>query len=88
MIPYKQLSLEDIFSDCQNKLENNKPAFLSLLEQHIDLDELVPVSFHHHFYAREGRRRKYSLYAFIWALIIQKIFSIPTDQLLLIFLHY
>ena len=66
MIPYKQLSLADIFSDCQEKFENDKPAFLSLLETHIDIDE----------------------HAFLWALIIQRIFSIPTDQLLLTFLAY
>ena len=26
MIPYKQLSLADIFQDCQNKFNNDKPA--------------------------------------------------------------
>ena len=41
MIPYKQLSLADIFSDCQEKFENDKPAFLSLLETHIDIDEFT-----------------------------------------------
>ena len=80
--------MEDIFQDCQDKFENDKPAFLSLLEQHIDLDELIPVSFRNHFYARVGRSRKYPLHAFLWALIIQRIFSIPTDQLLLTFLAY
>ena len=49
MIPYKQLSLADIYSDCQDKLENDKPAFLSLLENHIDLDEIIPISFRNHF---------------------------------------
>ena len=88
MIPYKQLSLEDIFQDCQDKFDNDKPAFLSLLEQHIDLDELIPLSFRNHFYASTGRTRKYPLCAFLWALIIQRIFSIPTDQLLLTFLAY
>jgi len=88
MIPHKQLSLGDIYSDCQNIFENDKPEFLSLLEQHIDLDAIIPVSFHQHFYNGVGRTREYPLYAFLWALIIQKIFSIPTDQLLLIFLHY
>lgn len=88
MIPHKQLSLADILSNCQNIFENDKPAFLSLLEQHINLDEIVSLSFHHHFYASTGRIRKYPLYAFLWALIIQKIFSIPTDRLLLTFLHY
>ena len=88
MIPYKQLSLNDIFQDCQNKFENDKPAFLSLLEQHINLDDMIPVSFYNHFYASTGRTRKYPLTAFLWALIIQRIFSIPTDELLLIFLAY
>jgi len=88
MIPYKQLSLTDIFQDCQNKLDNDKPAFLSLLETHIDIDEIIPISFRNHFYASTGRTRKYPLHAFLWALIIQRIFSIPTDQLLLTFLSY
>ena len=58
MIPYKQLSLADIFSDCHEKFENDKPAFLSLLETHIDIDELIPISFRNHFYASTGRTRK------------------------------
>lgn len=88
MISYKQLSLPDIFEDCQIKLENDKPAFLSLLEQLIDIDELIPVTFRNHFYASTGRTRKYPLQAFLWALIIQRIFSILTDRLLLTFLAY
>ena len=55
MIPYKQLSLADIFQDCQNKFNNDKPAFLSLLETHIDIDEFIPISFRNHFYASTGR---------------------------------
>ena len=88
MIPHKQLALADIFSDCQEIFENDKPAFLSLLENHIDIDEIIPISFRNHFYARAGRSRKYPLHAMLWALIIQRIFSIPTDQLLLTFLAY
>jgi len=88
MIPHKQLSLADIYSDCQNIFENDKPEFLSLLEKHIDLDEIVPVSFRNHFHSWTGRPREYPLDAFLWALIIQKIFTISTDQLLLVFLHY
>ncbi len=80
--------MADIFSDCHEKFENDKPAFLSLLETHIDIDELIPISFRNHFYASTGRTRKYPLQAFLWALIIQRIFSIPTDQLLLTFLAY
>ena len=53
MIPYKQLSLADIFQDCQNKFNNDKPAFLSLLETHIDIDEFIPISFRNHFYHQQ-----------------------------------
>ena len=88
MIPQNQLSLADIFSDCQDIYESDKPKFLSLLQQHIDLDEIVPASFRKHFYASIGRTRTYPLYGFLWALIIQRILSIPTDSLLLVFLLY
>ena len=88
MITYKQLTLAEIFKDCQNKFDNDKPAFLSLLETHIDLDEIITITFRNHFYASTGRTRKYSLNSLLWALIIQRIFSIPTDRLLLTFLTY
>ena len=32
MITHKQLSLADIFNDCQNKFDNDKYQFLALLE--------------------------------------------------------
>lgn len=88
MITHKQLTLADIFQDCREIYESDKPQFLSLLEKHIDLDEIVPISFRKHYYASIGRNRKYPLNAMLWALIIQRLFSIPTDSLLLIFLHY
>ena len=77
MIPYKQLSLANIFTDCQEKFENDKPAFLSLLETHIDIDEIIPISFRNHFYASTGRTRKYSLKSllkiFLLAILLVKI---------------
>ncbi|MGF7146333.1 hypothetical protein HNQ56_004800 [Anaerotaenia torta] len=88
MITYKQLSLEEIFSDCKEKFENDKYQFLSLLENNLDLDEFISFSFRNHFYAQTGRRRKYPLTAMLWALLLQRIFSIPTDTLLIIFLRY
>ena len=88
MITQKQLSLADIFEDCKEIYDSDKPQFLTLLENHIDLDEIVPVSFYNHYYASTGRNRTYPLNAMLWALIIQRLFSIPTDSLLLIFLHY
>lgn len=73
MIPQKQLSLADIFEDCKDFYESDKPHFLTLLENHIDLDEIIPTSFYKHYYASTGRNRKYPLNAMLWALIIQRL---------------
>ena len=88
MISQKQLSLADIFEDFKNIFESDKPQFLTLLENHIDLDGFILISFYNHYYAATSRNRKYSLTAMLWALIFQRLFSIPTDSLLLVFLHY
>ena len=42
MIPHKQLSLAEVFDDCQNIFDNNKYQFLQLLDESINLDEIVP----------------------------------------------
>ena len=88
MITHKQLSLADIFTDCQNKFDNDKYEFLSILDETINLDEIVPVSFISHFHAATGRPRKHLLYPMLRALLLQLIFSIPTTSLLIIFLKY
>ena len=88
MITYKQLSLADIFTDYQNKFDNDKYEFLSILEQTVDLDEIVPASFALHFHASTGRPRKHFLYTMLRALLLQLIFSTPTTSLLIVFLKY
>lgn len=88
MITYKQLSLSDIFSDCQNKFDNNKYEFLSILDETINLDEIVPTSFVCHFHAATGRPHKHLLYPMLKALLLLLIFSIPTTSLLIVFLKY
>ena len=65
MITHKQLTLAKIFDDCQNKFDNDKYQFLSLL------DEIVPVSFVSHFHASTGRPRKHQLYPMLKALLLQ-----------------
>ena len=88
MITHKQLTLADVFEDCQNKFDNDKYAFLQLLDETLDLDEIVPVSFVNHFYAATGRPRRHQLYPMLKALFLQLFFSIPTTSLLIIFLKF
>lgn len=84
---YHQIALSDIFLDCQSKLIDDSPSFFSLLSEYFDLDEFIPLEFHSAFYLSLGRNRVYSLHGFLTAFILQKIFSIPTDSLLLLFLN-
>ncbi|HCS73497.1 MAG TPA: ISNCY family transposase [Clostridiales bacterium] len=88
MIKSKQQSINDVYTDCLESFENDKPKFLSMLEEHLDINALIPLSFRMHFNKHIGRPREYLLSGFILALIIQRIFSITTDKLLILFLTY
>ena len=84
---YHQISLSETFSDCQNKLIDDSPSFFVILSEYFDLDDFIPPEFTSAFYLSIGRNRLYSLHGFLTAYILQKIFSIPTDSLLLLFLN-
>lgn len=85
-VKYHQISLKDSFSDCQDIFINDSPAFFQLLEAHMDLDDFIPPEFYHAFYQTLGRKRIFPLSGFLSALILQKIFSIPSDSLLILIL--
>lgn len=84
---YRQLSLKDTFSDCRDLFVDDAPSFFQLIDEHFDIQEFIPSVFRNAFYQRFGRKRDYPLEAFLSALILQKIFSIPSDSLLLLFLR-
>ena len=63
------------------------PEFFQILSTHFDLDEFIPYEFKSAFYLSIGRNRIYPLHGFLSAFILQKIFSIPTYALLLLFLN-
>ena len=83
---YRQISLKDTFSDCQDMFMDDTPSFFQLLDEHFDLNEFIPSVFFNAFYQHLGRKRTYPLTGFLSALILQKIISIPTDSLLILFL--
>lgn len=86
-IKYRQISLKDTFSDCQDMFMDDVPSFFQLLEEHFDINEFIPSVFSNAFYQHLGRKRTYPLTGFLSSLILQKIFSIPTDALLILFLN-
>ncbi len=77
MFRSKQLSLSDVYADCLDTFDNDKPGFLSMLEQNIDIDALIPLSFRQRFYAWTGRPREYPLTGFIWSLVIHAFSAYP-----------
>jgi hypothetical protein len=84
---YHQISLKDTFSDCQALFINDAPSFFRLLDMYVDLNQFIPQEFFNAFYQKLGRKRLYPLTGFLSALILQKILSIPTDSLLILFLN-
>ncbi len=83
---YSQLTLAENFNECQDIMESDTPTFFSLLEEHINLSEFIPVEFYCAFHLSLGRKRDYPLKGFLSALILQKVLTIPTDSLLIILL--
>ncbi len=86
MANYHQISLKETFSDCQDMFQEDTPSFFQLLNEHFVLSDFIPQNFRNAFYQTLGRSRLYSLEAFLSALILQKIFPIPSDSLLLLLL--
>ena len=85
-IKYHQITLKDTFSDCSDMFMDDVPSFFQLLEQHLDISLFIPQTFFNSFYHHLGRKRDFPLTGFLSALILQKIFSIPTDSLLILLL--
>ena len=81
-----QVMLSEAFECCQGMFLSNNFSFFSLLNEHIDLSDIIPKEFYHAFYKSLGRKRLFPLHGFLAALILQKLFSIPTDALLIILL--
>ena len=86
-IKFHQISLKNIFSDCQDLFIDDTPSFFKILSEHFDINDFIPIEFFNAFYNSIGRSRIYPLQGVLTAFILQKIFSIPTDSLLLLFLN-
>ena len=82
-----QLSLLDIYKDCQDLMVSDRSTFFSLLEERLDFSEFIPSNFYNAYYQKLGRNRVYPLSAFISSLIFQKVATIPSDSLLILLLN-
>ncbi len=87
LIYENQLNLGNIYYDCSEMFKEQRPEFLELLDKYIDINTYIPYSFKKAFYADTGRPRCCSLYGYISALVLQNIFNIPSDTLLILILN-
>jgi len=78
-----QVSLFDTYEDVLSIAEDDKPNFIKLLEEHINLNELIPTVLRLAFYRRFGRPREYSLESFVRFLLLQKILGVHIDSVFL-----
>lgn len=78
----KQLSFGDLYEQAKDWAQNDKPQFLEMLDQYLDLSEFIPASFYNAYYKYFGRKREYGLESMLSAFILQKILGIPTLVLL------
>lgn len=81
-----QISLKETFGSCQDMFLDDTLSLFRLLSDHIDPHDFIPVEFSSAFYQSLGRKRIYPLHGFLCVLILQKIFSIPTDSLIILLL--
>lgn len=78
-----QMSIEDIYNGVSESMESQKSELVSLLEEHINLDELIPYSFRVAFYGRMGRNHIYHLESFLWFIILKKLFGLSENTQLI-----
>ena len=68
-----QISLFDTYTNVLTTMEEEKSEFISLLDEHIDFDAIIPHHFYYAYYSHMGRKHVFPLESFIRALIIQRL---------------
>tara|TARA_B110000438_G_C15766654_1_gene629931 strand:- start:135 stop:1565 length:1431 start_codon:yes stop_codon:yes gene_type:complete len=82
-ISVKQISLRDVSSEFDNFMNSNNDSFLFTFKNAFNVSEYIPFSFYRAYYSKSGRKRKYSLEAFLNAFIIKNILNISSIDLLI-----
>lgn len=78
-----QMSLEDIYNGVFESMESQKSELVTLLEEHINMDELIPYSFRRAFYSGKGRNHIHHLDSYLWFAILKKLFGLSRNTQML-----
>ena len=76
---YRQISLKDTFSGCQDIFVEDAPSFFQLLNEHFDIQEFIPSVFRNAFYQHLGRKRDYPLEGFLASYAKVSVSSFPSN---------
>ena len=52
-----QLHLTDIYEEVVDCFETDKPKFIKLFENYIDMEMLIPLSFYNAYYSSTGKSK-------------------------------
>jgi hypothetical protein len=72
------LSFVDLYEQAKDWTQNDKPQFLEMLNQYLDLSEFIPANFYTTYYKYFRRNSTYSLELMLSAFILQKKLAIST----------
>lgn len=75
-----QIHLCDVFEEVEDYFKEDKPKFIKLFEEYIDLNVLIPQTFFSAYYSSTGHPRDYSLSSMLIALIVQKILGLSETK--------
>ena len=82
-----QTSVFDNFINLTNLAETNVTRLFKLISKYINLSCFIAPAFHRAFYKDRGRKHRYSLLSFLNALLVKKLFKIPTVKGLVAFIN-
>ena len=72
--------LFDTHTDVMESMEANNPKFIRLLEESIDAEALIPVSFYSAYIQHKGQKCINPIESFIRAFIIQKLLGMIENK--------
>lgn len=85
---YSQISIFDQYHNLATDSYENPSNFFKLLKKHFDIDVFIPDSFKNAYYSKLGRNREFSLNSILCALLIKHFLRLPSNTILLTFLHF
>lgn len=80
---FNQISLSDTFEECKDIYQNDKPKFLELLTEHLDLSSLIPQEFYWAYHKHLSNTSRSTIASWVSSTTILSSFGTTTRSLVL-----